>query len=68
MDFELEPRFFSKFEIQKVGYLGSLLQLFANPPLPKFGQGVIQGVLKTLLFHLKGMYKLTLQIEEDMEF
>jgi hypothetical protein len=27
MDFELEQRFFSKFEIQKGGYLGNLMQL-----------------------------------------
>jgi hypothetical protein len=40
----------------------------ANPPLPKFGQGVIQGGLKTLLFHLKDIHTLILKIEEDIEF
>jgi hypothetical protein len=40
----------------------------ANPTVPKVEQGVIQDDLHILLFHLNDMHRLTLNIEEDMEY
>jgi hypothetical protein len=54
--------------ISKSWILRYLVLATANPPLSKIRQGVIQGALSWLVFHLDDMHTLTLKIEGDIEF
>jgi hypothetical protein len=39
-----------------------------NSPVHNLGQGVLQDDLETLFFDLGDMHRLTVKMEEDMEF
>jgi hypothetical protein len=67
-DFELKIRFFSKFESKEGWTPGEFVCTSINPPVHKFGQGVLEDGLETLLLDLGDMHRPSLNIEEDMEF
>jgi hypothetical protein len=45
-----------------------LVPATANLPLPKIGQGMIQGGLQRMVFHLNDMHTVALKIKGDIEF
>jgi hypothetical protein len=67
-DFELFKRFEVKLGLTNLWSIKVLATAFANQPELHFGQGSLQGDLKTLYYHLVDMHKLTLQIQIVMAF
>jgi hypothetical protein len=67
-DFELFKRFEVKLGLTNLWSIKLLATTLANQPELHFGQGSLQGDLKTLNYHLVDMHKLTLQIQIVMAF
>jgi hypothetical protein len=59
-EFWIRVKIPSKIWISKNWILRYIVVAIANPPLPKIEEGMIQGGLQRLLYHLKDMRKLTL--------
>jgi hypothetical protein len=68
MDFELNHRFLFRFESKKGWTLMDIVFTSINSPVHKFGQGVLQDGLQTLLFDLVDMHRPSPNMEEDIEF
>jgi hypothetical protein len=66
--FELTQRFCFKFELPEICSLRLIVTTIANPPVLKLGQEVLHSGLQTLFSDLVDMHRLTLIIEEVMEF
>jgi hypothetical protein len=68
MDFELEPRFLSKFESQKSRIFWYIMLANANTPLHQTEQRVFQTEIKVLLLNLVDMHAPSPKIKEYIEF
>jgi hypothetical protein len=68
MNFEIELRFFPKFESKGNWILWVFVFTNVNSPMYKLGQLLLQGDLKTLLYDMDDMHKPTPKIKDVMEF
>jgi hypothetical protein len=65
---ELKFQSLPRFEFNGDWLLREFLFSNANSSVHPVGQGVVQGGLQTLLLQLSDMHRLTLKIEEYIEF